>query len=54
MRARPSGDAEAAASVADRNLEYGLLVFYGEAIIAMQSSLWLTTGRHARQSRMPV
>lgn len=26
----------------------------GEAIIAMQSSLWLTTGRHARQSRMPV
>jgi hypothetical protein len=29
MRARPSGDADAAASVADRNLEYGLLVFYG-------------------------
>ncbi|UIN29268.1 hypothetical protein [Microbacterium binotii] len=29
MTARHGGDAEAAASVADRNLEYGLLVFYG-------------------------
>ncbi|WP_307325618.1 hypothetical protein [Microbacterium sp. SORGH_AS_0862] len=29
MTARPGGDADAAASVADRNLEYGLLVFYG-------------------------
>jgi hypothetical protein len=48
---------DAAAIIADRNSVRAPAVadgLPGEAIIATQSSLWLTTGRHARESSTAV
>lgn len=48
---------DVAAIIADRNsvrTPVAADALPGEAIIAMQSSLWLTTGRHARESRTTV